>query len=107
MITNIGFDHVDILGKTIKEIAFEKAGIIKKNVPVVISETQKELVDTFISLADKKKAKIVFADSSIKSDFETSLLGKYQAKNIKGVVAAISELKGYKVIEKHIKDGLL
>lgn len=107
LITNIGFDHVDILGKTIKEIAFEKAGIIKENVPVVISETQKELVDTFISLADKKKAKIVFADSSIKSDFETSLLGKYQAKNIKGVVAVVSELKGYKVLEKHIKDGLL
>ena len=107
LITNIGFDHIDILGKTSKEIAFEKAGIIKENVPVVISETQKELVDTFISLAEKKKAKIIFAESTVHSDFETSLKGKYQAKNIKGVIAVITALKGFKVFKKHIEAGLL
>ena len=57
LITNIGLDHVDILGKTLGEIASEKAGIIKENVPVVISERQEELVDVFISIAENKKAK--------------------------------------------------
>ena len=107
LITNIGFDHVDILGKTLKEIAFEKAGIIKKNVPVVISETQDELVDIFNILAEKQKAKIVFAESTIQKEVKTSLLGDYQMKNGKGVVAAIHELKGFEILEKHIKDGLL
>ncbi len=107
LITNIGFDHVDILGKTLKEIAFEKAGIIKKNVPVVISETQDELVDTFNTLAEKQKAKVVFAESTILQEVKTSLLGDYQIKNSKGVVAAIHELKGFEILEKHIKDGLM
>ena len=107
LITNIGFDHVDILGETLKEIGYEKAGIIKENVPVVISETQEELVDYFISVAEKRKAKIVFADRVIKRAFKTGLLGKYQAKNIKGVVAALSELKGFEILEAHIKTGLL
>lgn len=107
LITNIGFDHVDILGKSLKEIAFEKAGIIKENIPVVVSETQDELVETFKSLAEKRNSKIVFADSTIKDDFETSLLGKYQARNVKGVVAAIHELKSCNVFEEHIKEGLL
>ena len=107
LITNIGLDHVDILGKTLGEIASEKAGIIKENVPVVISERQEELVDVFISIAENKKAKIVFAESTIKKDFKTSLLGKYQERNIKGVVATLYELRGYTIFEKHIKEGFL
>lgn len=107
LITNIGYDHIEILGKTIQEIAFEKAGIIKDNVPVVISETQVELVNTFIALADKKKAKIVFAESTVKRNFETSLKGKYQARNIKGVIAVLRELEDFKVFKKHIINGLL
>ncbi len=107
LITNIGFDHVDILGNTLKEIAFEKAGIIKKNVPVVISETQDELVDTFNYLAEKQSAKIVFAEDTILKEVKTSLLGDYQMKNGKGVVAAIHELRDFEILEKHIEDGLL
>ena len=47
LITSIGLDHTDMLGETLPEIAFEKAGIIKREVPVVISETQSEIIHVF------------------------------------------------------------
>lgn len=107
LITNIGFDHIEILGKSLNEIAFEKAGIIKENIPVVISETQEELLETFTAIAEKQKAKIVFAESVIIVDYKTSLLGNYQKRNIKGVVVALSILKGFEISKEHISEGLL
>lgn len=107
LITNIGLDHVDILGKSLKEIAFEKAGIIKENIPIVISETQEGLVETFTAIAEKQKARIVFAENITKEDYKTSLLGNYQKRNIKGVVAALSILRGFEISQEHIKEGLL
>jgi dihydrofolate synthase / folylpolyglutamate synthase len=61
VITNIGYDHMNILGNTLKEIAFEKAGIIKSKVPVVIGERQNEIEDVFTRKADECDSQIVFA----------------------------------------------
>lgn len=107
LITNIGFDHMDILGKTLAEIAVEKAGIIKEGVPVVISEYQEDLVTTFESVAKQRNASLVFAERTITAEYETALLGAYQKKNIKGVIAAIRALTAFEVNEDHIKAGLL
>src|ERR1051326_1920205 len=49
VITNISYDHQNLLGETLEKIAGEKAGIIKKNIPVVISETQRKLKDIFVT----------------------------------------------------------
>ncbi len=106
LITNIGMDHLDMLGDTLNKIASEKAGIIKANVPVVISEYQEEIAETFKSLAKSKNAKIIFADQEILKDYKSALLGNYQSKNIKGVIAVLKELKNFKVKKKHIKRGL-
>ena len=106
LITNIGMDHLDMLGDTLNKIASEKAGIIKENVPVVISEYQEEIAETFKSLAKSKNAKIIFADQEINKDYKSALLGNYQSKNIKGVIAVLKELKNFKVKRKHIKRGL-
>lgn len=105
LITNIGLDHVDILGKTLKEIAFEKAGIIKKGVPVVISERQEELVDTFISVAKSKNTAITFAEKTVTSEYKSGLLGGYQKKNMKGVIATLGELVGFTIDDNHIREG--
>ena len=78
LITNIGMDHLDMLGDTLDKIASEKAGIIKENVPVVISEYQEEIAETFKSLAKSKNAKIIFADQEILKDHKSALLGNYQ-----------------------------
>ena len=107
LITNIGYDHVEMLGDTIAKIAYEKAGIIKPNVPVVISELQEETAVVFNAVATERNSKIIFAGEVIPGNYKTSLLGSYQVKNVKGVVAAIKELKGFNISEKHISDGLL
>jgi len=61
VITNIGWDHMNILGDTLQLIAAEKAGIIKPNVPVIIGERQPEVEDIFITKAQQEDTKISFA----------------------------------------------
>ncbi|MFH6604546.1 bifunctional folylpolyglutamate synthase/dihydrofolate synthase [Maribacter algicola] len=107
LITNIGMDHVDFLGDTLQKIAWEKAGIIKEGVPVIISEYQDAVASIFESVAKDKDARLVFAQKEILHAFDTSLLGEYQHKNVKGVIATVKELKSLKVREKEIRSGLL
>ncbi|UII78425.1 folylpolyglutamate synthase/dihydrofolate synthase family protein [Flagellimonas sp. CMM7] len=106
LITNIGLDHTQILGGTLEKIALEKAGIIKRNVPVVISERQSETEGIFKLIAAQKKSEIVFTDELPAKTYKTDLLGNYQQKNIQGVVASIKKLKNLKVEDAHIKAGL-
>ncbi|WP_108245176.1 bifunctional folylpolyglutamate synthase/dihydrofolate synthase [Muricauda brasiliensis] len=106
LITNIGMDHTQFLGDTLEKIALEKAGIIKPKVPVVISETQPETKMIFNLIAHQLKSVIVFADDQPAKGYTTDLLGEYQKKNINGVVAAISQLKGFDVPEESISKGL-
>lgn len=106
LITNIGFDHTDMLGDTLAKIAYEKAGIIKRNIPVVISEFNEETAPVFKETASALNAKIVFAQEKTFSTYKIGLLGSYQQKNIKGVLAALRELVSFKIEEKHIVKGL-
>jgi dihydrofolate synthase / folylpolyglutamate synthase len=61
VISNIGYDHMNILGNSLNEIAFEKAGIIKHNVPVIISQRQDEVEDIFINKAFEMNSGLTFA----------------------------------------------
>jgi len=107
VITNIGFDHTQFLGDTLEQIAFEKAGIIKENIPVIIGETQKETKPVFERISKEKKAAIYFADTSENKRYESDLKGAYQKHNIKTVITTISELKkkGFNISENNIVDG--
>ena len=107
LITNIGLDHIDLLGNTLEKIAYEKAGIIKAGVPVVISEYREETAAVFESVAGTKGSEIMFAEKTKFKEYKTSLLGDYQKKNIKGVVAVLRQLNGFRVEEIHIERGLL
>ncbi|MBE7646461.1 bifunctional folylpolyglutamate synthase/dihydrofolate synthase [Tenacibaculum finnmarkense genomovar ulcerans] len=106
VITNIGLDHTQFLGETLPEIAYEKAGIIKNNISVVVGERQKEVEKVFIDKANECNAKIVFASDQDYS-YKTDLLGDYQSKNVKTAVKAIRQLKDFVVSEQNIKNGLL
>ena len=106
VITNIGYDHTQFLGDTLPEIAFEKAGIIKKNTPIVIGEKQKEVADVFFKKALEMNATISFA-SDKKYDVETDLLGAYQKKNGTTAIHVIKSLKGFTVSENQLHKGLL
>lgn len=109
VITNIGLDHTQFLGNTLKSIANEKGGIIKHNIPVVIGETQVETKDVFTEIADNIDAKIIFADKTLTINYKSDLKGDYQDKNIKTVVNTINEiqLKGFNILPQNIKNGLL
>ena len=108
VITNIGMDHTQFLGNTMEAIAFEKAGIIKPNVPAVIGETQKETKSVFIEVAKKNNADISFADHEIKEIYDSDLRGTYQFNNIKTVLQTLKKIpKGIFVIsEDNIRKGL-
>ena len=106
LITNIGLDHTDILGETLEAIAHEKAGIIKDGIPLVVSETQAETKDVFKSIATQRHAPLVFADQLTHKVYRTDLLGNYQPRNVKGVLAVLQQLKGFKVRQRHIVKGL-
>lgn len=80
LITNIGFDHVQFLGDTLPLIAGEKAGIIKENVPVVISETHEETKVVFLEKAKAMNAQITFADENWKASKVSEDEGKAKYK---------------------------
>ncbi len=107
IITNIGLDHVQILGDTLEKIAFEKAGIIKPNTPVVIGEKQIETAQVFIEKSKQVNAEIYFGSEEIQEYYATDLLGAYQKKNVKTVVLALNKLESFDLNEKHLKNGLL
>ena len=106
LITNIGFDHMDLLGNTLAQIAIEKAGIIKPSVPVVISEWHRDTEAAFKAKSAAVGAPIYFASDLIEKQYATDLKGAYQEKNTKGVVAALRHLSGFNVTSNHIMMGL-
>lgn len=132
VITNVGHDHMDLLGDSIKKIATEKAGIIKSGIPVVISETQSETETIFRKRARETGSEIYFADQEFFCDLlknkaisskrgykiterlrgttltgKTGLGGDYQSRNIQAVYEVFNVLQGlYNVNERNIIDGI-
>ena len=108
IITNISLDHTRFLGSNISDIAKEKAGIIKENIPVVIGETQQEISPIFNDIAKSKNSEIIFVDHFIYDNYDCDLKGDYQKKNIKTVLKSTEILKhlDYKINDSHIEIGL-
>lgn len=132
VITNIGHDHMDLLGNSLEKVAGEKAGIIKNNVPVIIGETQAETSAVFISKAADTGSHISFADRNFSctlSDWNhvtgqrkftvnnltdklifnglTPLGGDYQTKNLQTVYAVCNILEQeFRTGEESVKRGI-
>jgi dihydrofolate synthase / folylpolyglutamate synthase len=128
VITNIGYDHMQFLGDTLEKIAGEKAGIIKSETPVIISERQPETSPVFEKTANEKNAPLYFAEDfysiskkgvqdkisfeiidGLKSFFiEMDLKGNYQQKNLAGILQTITVLQklGYRITQSQINKGL-
>jgi dihydrofolate synthase/folylpolyglutamate synthase len=109
LITNIGLDHTDILGDTLEKIALEKAGIIKENIPVIISENQEETKGIFEEVAKAKNAQIYFSEEhfEVQSYTNSESLTNYLVKNINNnSLQSISlDLKG--IYQRHNLVGVL
>ena len=133
VITNVQWDHMNLLGNTLSKIAQEKAGIIKPRIPVVIGETQKETAPVFRKSAASRKSEIYFADKIYKAilsgdepapgtldvnvkrngepylnDLKTDLGGWYQLKNISAVLQTAELLQdhGFELNRKNIRKAL-
>lgn len=127
VITNIGWDHKDILGDTLEKIAYEKAGIIKSKVPVVISERQSSIDQVFTDKAKSCNAPIEFASDQYSAKFidensiriwkngraifgsvDLPLRGSYQQKNVCGVINAVEILRSinFNLTDDHVVQGL-
>lgn len=91
VITNIGIDHTNFLGTTLIEIAGEKAGIIKANVPVVIGEYQEETYDMFVEKANQGQSTLYLTEQ--RENINTDLLGQFQQKNCSLALDTIKILK--------------
>ena len=133
VITNISWDHADILGDSLLKIAAEKAGIIKRGVPVVVSERQPEVERVFTEKAKMENAELHFASDDIFThdlgivssglrraevmdtsnggldiyQIDVALLGEYQLKNVTGVWKAVKILRksGWKITAAHVLAG--
>ena len=105
VITNISYDHTEILGNSLEKIAYEKAGIIKKNTKIIIGERDKKTQNIFIQKADENFSDIIFA-SDYKTDFENSEI-EYQNKNIRTAVQVSKNLKDQNINETSIKKGIM
>jgi dihydrofolate synthase / folylpolyglutamate synthase len=92
VITNIGLDHTEFLGDSLAQIAYEKAGIIKESIPVVIGELQKETLPVFMAQAKEKKAPLHFAEKTLLPEFPLDLMGSYQEKNKRTTYKALQVL---------------
>ena len=108
VITNIGKDHTQFLGDTLEKIAFEKAGIIKRNIPIIIGEYTSETKPVFSEVAKQNQSEIHFAQDKIHQNYPCGLLGDYQLKNKKTVIETFRNLKSNFIIsEENIKNGIL
>lgn len=109
VITNIGWDHMNILGNTIREIASEKAGIIKNNVPVVVGEFTEETKNVFDEAADKQNAPLFYAALNTEIPYlDSDLKGSYQEHNKKTAYEALHLLKkSFVISDENIKEGFL
>lgn len=136
IITNISYDHKDLLGDTLAKIAAEKAGIIKRTIPVLISERQPEVEQVFIQRAEQLKAPITFATDQVQlteisrqhvntltrqhvydisfhgkpwlTNLHPDLQGNYQQKNLPGVLTAILHLRanGFSIPDEAVIKGI-
>lgn len=132
VITNIGWDHMHLLGDTLQQIAFEKAGIIKAGTPVVIGEMQQETTKTFEEKSGAERAELHFADQHFSAkvlqhdlladqmllnifkngqpylhEISCDLTGTYQLKNILTVLQSVDLIrKQLRITDEHIRKGL-
>ncbi|QEC66380.1 bifunctional folylpolyglutamate synthase/dihydrofolate synthase [Panacibacter ginsenosidivorans] len=131
VITNIGWDHMNLLGNTLEQIAYEKAGIIKENIPVVVGEFLPETKSVFEKVAAVKNAQLIFAQekryaiewkydhhkllatvvdkhNDEHEEYALDLTGIYQTKNLVTVLEALQLLqtKGWNISDKQIKEAL-
>lgn len=106
VIVSISLDHIGFLGETVEEIAYHKAGIIKKDCPVVVMKQRQAVIDVIKKYADEKNSEMYIAEET---SLPVSLKGEWQQYNA-GVAVKVMDIvrkQGYAITDEHIKKGLV
>ena len=106
IITPISFDHTEILGDSLTQIAFEKAGILKKGVKCISAQQDKSAADVLIDQANKKCCPLTFIKGEDHSKYILNIPGKHQQENAHLSVSALSYIKKFTFLESSILKGL-
>jgi dihydrofolate synthase / folylpolyglutamate synthase len=109
IITNISLEHTAMLGNTLEEISFEKGGIIKPNIPVILGETEPQLYPIFKELASKNNSTIHYSSElEYPKNFNSPLLGNYQIENLRTVLKSCEVINacGFELNDELIQKGL-
>lgn len=108
IITNVDYDHTDVLGDTLEAIAREKAGIIKEGVPVVIGDMPEEAKEEILRIARERQSEVSEAQPLTDEHWECELEGAYQEKNMAVALAAVNKLrnKGWRIPAEAVYRGL-
>lgn len=133
IITNVSYDHMDVLGSSLEAIAAQKAGIIKPNIPVVLSQRDETVLNVIQEAAQQQQAPLYIASSRFvvqnyttnegklhitvhdtliqqePESFHLELIGLYQRFNLPGVLQAVEVMKqnGFVINREHIREGLM
>ena len=128
VITRICLDHTAILGDSLRQIAYEKAGIIKKGIPLVLAEQPKEVEDVILAMAARKSAEVVRANIATRQlgdprkfeggqhlhigasgreyEFDLPLMGTHQIDNVRTAIAAVSRMEWCEASVANVERGL-
>jgi len=107
VITNIGWDHVDLLGGSLEVIAREKAGVIKPGIPVIVGEATGSVTEVFNSKAKEAGSSITYVDQTVPLVHLPALEGPHQERNARTALAVINELraKNWRIPDQAILQG--
>ena len=125
VITNISYDHKDVLGDTLAAIAGEKAGIIKQSTPIIIGRRNEETDPVFIQKAQIENAPLIFSSDNLDNiktsktsnflklnfknfnlSIKSPLVASYQIENINTTIFAIKQLVRFNISDKNIQKGI-
>ena len=106
IITPIALDHTEILGDTLPKIAFEKSGIMKKNVDCISSKQEKSVKKILVNEANKRGCSIKFINNYKNINYKINICGDHQIENAQLCIFAISHIKNYLIKNSSIKKGL-
>ncbi|MBC8256455.1 MAG: bifunctional folylpolyglutamate synthase/dihydrofolate synthase [Candidatus Marinimicrobia bacterium] len=106
VITPISLDHVEILGETISEIAFEKAGILKNGIPCISAKQKSEVADVLIKESQRINAPIHFVNDKLPSEVKVNIPGSTQQENAQLAVSALKYINNFDIQKSTLKNGL-
>ena len=106
VMTSISLDHIEILGETLSEIAFEKAGILKEGVPCISAKQDNVVEEVLVKEGQRINAPIHFVNDKFPSELIVNIPGTTQLENAQLAVSALKYINNFEIQKTALKNGL-